>query len=562
MKNWVPILSWLPTYQADWLKADVIAGATIWAVVVPLAMACAVLVGVGPVYGLYTLPLALLGYAVFGGSRLMAVAPDTAVAVMAGGVVAAFVATGSAPVSIAIALAVIAGIIYLIFYIFKMGWIADLIPEPVLKGFVEGIVWLTILKQMTALFGLGIDKLSSGFHNGFLEIIHALPTAHSTTTLVGLGSIALLLVIRRFFPRVPGSLVVLVGVIVLVELLDLSAKGMAILGTIEGGLPDWSLVLGIDFSVAISLVPSALAIAILGYTKSLAALKQATKHAGESVDPNPELLALGVCNIGAGLCTGYAIAGSLTATTVGISSGAKSQVSNIVAAILSVLTLLFLLPLIANLALSSLAAIIIVALLGLSDVNYFRNLWVESRVEFAIGAAAFLGVLTFGVMPGVMIGVVLALFKLGFTIHSPTTAVVGRTPSGGFVDIDEHPDAKEIPGMLIWRQYGPLSFLNARVLTAELRSVVKEHQGIKVVVFDATTSAGVDTTATEAVMAVKKDLEMEGIDFWLVNPRQVGWNLTVATLKAAKQSIPLVFESLSDAVSRFEEDRSNVGGNA
>ena len=139
MKDWVPILSWLPAYQADWLKADVIAGATMWAVVVPLAMACAVLVGVGPIYGLYTLPLALLGYAVFGGSRLMAVAPDTAVAVLAGGVVASFVATGSAPVSIAIALAVIAGVIYVIFCIFKMGWIADLIPEPVLKGFVEGI---------------------------------------------------------------------------------------------------------------------------------------------------------------------------------------------------------------------------------------------------------------------------------------------------------------------------------------------------------------------------------------------------------------------------------------
>ena len=449
----------------------------------------------------------------------------------------------------------------MIFCIFKMGWIADLIPEPVLKGFVEGIVWLTILKQMTALLGLDIEKLSSGFHNGFVEVIHALPNAHSTTTLVGLGSIALLLVIRRFFPRVPGSLVALVGIIVLVELLDLSAKGLAVLGTIEGGLPDFSLVLGIDLKQAVALVPSALAIVVLGYTKSLAALKQATEHTGESVDPNRELLALGACNIGAGLSTGYAIAGSLTATTVGIASGAKSQVASIVAAVLSVLTLLFLLPFIANLALSCLAAIIIVALLGLSDVNYFRNLWVESRVEFAIGAAAFLGVLAFGVMPGVMIGVVLALFKLGFAIHYPTTAVVGRTPSGGFMDIDEHPDAEKIPGLLIWRQYGPLSFLNARVLATELRSVVEEHQGIKVVVFDASTSAGVDTTAAEALLAVKKDLETAGIDFWVVNPRRTGWKLTVAKMKAAKQHIPLVFETLADAVSRFEEDQSNVAGN-
>jgi SulP family sulfate permease len=163
-----------------------------------------------------------------------------------------------------------------------------------------------------------------------------------------------------------------------------------------------------------------------------------------------------------------------------------------------------------------------------------------------------LGVLTFGVMPGVMIGVVLSLFKLAYTVHSPSTAVVGKTPAGAFVDMDEHPDALEVSGILIWRQYGPLAFLNARVLSEELRAVVAKRNDIKLVIFDATTSAGVDTTAVDALIEVKQELEQSGIDFWLVNPRQAGWKIAVATLEAAKLDIPQVFDSLAEAVNAFQ----------
>lgn len=530
-----------------------VAGATIWAVLVPLAMACAVLVGVDPVYGLYTLPMALLGYAVFGGSRLMAVGPDTAVAVLAGGVVAAFAVNGAEPPIVVLTLAISAGVIFVVFSYFKMGWIADLVPEPVLKGFVEGVVWLTILKQLVGLLGLDIEKLPSGFHNAVLEVSRSLPTTHLITALVGIGSVIVLLALRRYLPKVPGSLVVLIGIILLVNVLALDEQGLAVLGSIDGGLPDFSRLLAIDPYQSLYLLPSAVAIVVLGYTKSLAALKLAASQGkGERIDPNRELFALGVSNLWAGLSTGYAVAGSLTGTTVGISTGAKSQVANIVAAVLSILTVFILLPVLANLAMSSLAAIIVVALLGLSDLRYFRTLWRISRFEFVICIAAFLGVLTFGVMPGVMIGVVLSLFKLAYTIHSPSTAVVGKTPAGAFVDMDEHTDAREIPGVLIWRQYGPLVFLNARVLSEELRAVVAKRDDIKLVIFDATTSAGVDTTAADALIEVKQELEESGIGFWIVNPRQAGWKMAVASLEAAKLDIPKVFDSLAEAVAAFQ----------
>jgi high affinity sulfate transporter 1 len=556
----MPILTWLPEYQRSWIRGDLIAGATIWAVLVPLALAYAEIAGVYPVVGLYTVPLALLGYAVFGGSRLLAVGPDAAVAVLSGGIVASVAVGGSEYLALTLALAMIVGVLYVLFFFLKMGWIADLIPDPVLKGFIEGVVWVTILEQFGVLLGLEREGPSQGFFRSSIELMKTLPEAQVATMLVGATSVLALVLIRRFVPRLPGPIIVLVGSIILVGLLGLDEAGLAVIGEIRGGLPGLGLPTGVDFDQIVALTSGALAIVVLGYTKSLAALKRATQQSGELVDPDRELLAIGVSNIGAGLSGGYAVAGSLTATAVSVDSGGKTQIANLFAGVLCVLTIMFLLPLLADLALSSLAAIIVVALAGLSDLGYFRRLWTVRRYEFMIGMAAFVGVLAFGVMPGVMIGVVLALFKLAHAIHAPTTAVVARTPSGAFVDIDEHPEAQEIPGMLIWRQYGPLVFLNARVLSNELRSIALGRQDIRVVVFDATASAGIDSSAANALIAARDDLGAEGIDLWVVNPRQTGWNMVVALLEAANAAIPPVFESLADAVARFEQVSATKGG--
>jgi len=556
----MPILTWLPKYRRSWIRGDLIAGATICAVLIPLALAYAVIIGVDPVVGLYTLPLALLGYAVFGGSRLFVVGPDAAVAVLSGGIIASLAVGGSEILALAIALALIVGVLYVLLFLLKMGWIADLIPDPVLKGFVEGIVWVTILKQFRELLGLELEGPSQGFFGSLIELMKALPEAQVATTLVGAVSVLALVLIRRFVPRLPGPIIVLVGSIILVGLIGLDEAGVAVLGEIKGGLPGLGLPTGVSLSQIIYLIFGALAIVVVGYTKSLPALKRAAEESGEPIDPDRELLAIGVSNIGAGLGGGYAVAGSLTATTVSVDSGSKTQIANLFAGVLCVLTIMFLLPLLADLALSSLAAIIAVALAGLSDLGYFRRLWAVSRYEFMVGVAAFVGVLAFDVMPGVMIGVVLALFKLAHKIHTPITAVVARTPSGAFIDIDEHPEAQEIPGMLIWRQYGPLVFLNARVLSNELRSVALGHHDIRVVVLDATASAGIDSTAANALIAARDDLGAEGIDLWVVNPRQTGWNMVVAILEASNAVIPPVFESLADAVARFEQVSATGGG--
>jgi SulP family sulfate permease len=367
------------------------------------------------------------------------------------------------------------------------------------------------------------------------------------------ASILALVLLRRFVPRAPGPLIVLVGAIVLVKLLGLESAGVAVLGEFSSGSLDIGLPSGLNTTQLIALVPGALAIVILGFTKTVGALKRAAEHSGEQIDPDRELFAMGVANAGAGLGGGYAIAGSLTATAVSIDTGGKSQVAYLCTGILCVLTIVFLLPMLTDLAMCSLAAIIVIAMSGLSDVGYFRRLWRVSRVEFAIGILAFAGVLAFDVVTGVTIGVVLALFNLAHHVHNPATTVVGRTPSGVFVDINEHPDAEEIPGLIIWRHYAPLVFLNARVLSNKIRALAGSRGDLRVVVLDASASQGIDSSAANALTAVRDDLAADGIEVWVVNPRQTGWSLVVSVLQARGATVPPVFETLADAVAEFKK---------
>ena len=543
---------WVSTYQRSWLTKDMAAGAATWAVLVPLSLSIAAIAGVAPVVGLYALPLALVGYAIFGGQRILVMGPDAAVAILSGSVVASIAVTKEDYLALTVTLAVIVGLLYVLFYFLKMGWTADLVPDPVVKGFTEGIIWLTLLKQSVRLLGLNPEEKPSDAWGLLVYLRHALLETHVPALIVGGLSIAALILIRNFRPKWPAPLIVLVGAIALSTLLGLSGHGVAVLGLVEGGLPIFTPPPVLSGDEIITLVSGALAIVVLGYTKALAPLKRASEYGGDHLEPNRELLALGAANLGAGLGGGHALSASLTATSVSIGLNGKTQVANLLASLLCVLTILFLLPLLQNLPLSSLAAIIAVALGGVSNLGYFRRLWAISRYEFWIAIAAFVGVLAFGVLPGVMIGVVLALFKLAHTIHQPVTTTVGRAPSGGFVDMDQHPDAVEIPGMLILHQYGPLVFLNAKILADSLRNATRVEREIRVVVLDATSSSAIDSSAADKMVSIRDELASAGIQLWVVNPRRRGWDLVKSFLSVKKAAVPRVFDTVQDAVIAFE----------
>jgi MFS superfamily sulfate permease-like transporter len=303
----------------------------------------------------------------------------------------------------------------------------------------------------------------------------------------------------------------------------------------------------------LGLLPGALAVVVLGSTLSIAAAKRAAEKTDERIDPDREFLAIGVANLGAGISGGYPVTGTLSKTAVAMQAGGVTQIGNLFTAMLAVLTILFLVPFFASLADASLAALVIVVMLEVSDIGYFFALWRVRRLECVIAIAAFAGVLAYGTLAGVMIGVILALAVLADHIRRPPTSVVGRMPSGIFVPLEDHKDASEIPGMLIWRQYAPLVFLNARRLSNELRARAAERDNIRVVLFDAAATSGVDATATSAFVAARNDFAAKGIALWVANVHQTSWSRIVAALSNAGTPVPPHFDSLADAVDRYQK---------
>lgn len=542
------------------LRHDLVAGAAIWALLTPVSIALAGLVGVPPVVGLATVPLALAGYVLFGGSRFLVSGPDAAVAVLSGSTLALLASNGVPAAQLAATLALLVGAFYLAFSFLRMGWIADLIPYPVLKGLIEGLIWITILKQMGALLGLELMVSSASAWERLVELLRSLQHIHVPTALVGMLSVVTLASLKRYAPSLPGPFVVLLASTLAVGVLGLHhGPGVAVLGEIDlKGLALPVSAAAFSRDTLATLAPGALAIVVIGYAKSIGAMVYASERSGEALNPNRELRALGGSNMLAGIGGGYAVAGSLSGTALNIQVGGQSQAASIAAAVFSVVVIAFLTPALATLPMAALAAIVIVVLGGLSDLAYFARLWSQRRGEFLVAAVVLFAVLSFDMMGGLMVGTVVALFALGRHVHSPPSAVVGRTPAGAFVDLDEHAHAREIPGMLIWREYGPLVFLNARELAGKLKDVVASRTDIRVIVIDATAAAGMDTTGANALVAAASSLRTQGMELWIANPRERGWRLLVDVAKAA--NVPLLprFDSLQEAVDCYARTHSSA----
>jgi sulfate permease, SulP family len=362
---WAPF-SWLRAYRGSWLGGDVVAGLTVWAVLVPEALAYATIAGVSPVIGLYAAPAALIFYAAFGSSRHLVVGPMSATAALSASTVAQFAAPGSgAFVLLTATLAITTGAVAVAAGLARLGFLANFISEPVLKGFIVGLALTIIIGQVPSLFG--VEKGSGDF---FAEAWHVITEVRSTngpTLAVGALSLALVLGLRRLAPVVPASLVAVIAGVVAVELLNLDRHGVEIVGEVQSGLPEFGLP-DVGSDAYGDLIGPALGVMLVGFAEGLGAAKTyATRHHYE-IDANRELLGLGAANLASGLASGMVVNGSLSKTAVNGAAGARSQVSGLVCAVLTVLTLLFLTSLFEQLPEATLAAVVIAAVIELVDV--------------------------------------------------------------------------------------------------------------------------------------------------------------------------------------------------
>lgn len=528
------LFSSLAGYRRAWLTADVIAGLTVWAVLVPEALAYATIAGVQPVVGLYAAVPALVLYALAGSSRHLIVGPMSATAALSAGVVAAFrPGDAGAYWALTTATAVVTGLLCLAAGLLRAGFLAAFISEPVLKGFIVGLALTIIVGQVPAL--LGVDKGEGNFFEKTGAVLGDLPDLDPLTTVLGAVCLTVLLLLRRFAGRVPGSLVVVALGIVAALTFDLAEGGVAVVGPIDAGLPPFGLP-DVDLSTYADLIGPAAGVMLVGFAEALGAASTYAARAGYDIDADRELIGMGLANLGSGLASGMVVNGSLSKTAVNGGAGARTQMSGITAAVLTLATLLFLTPLFESLPEATLAAVVIAAVIELVDVRALRRLWAlagatgrrlygsAARYDAYAALAALVGVLVFDTLPGLVIGIVLSLLLLLTRASRPHIAVLVRDRHGTWVDAARRtavgrPPGTSVPGVLVVRVESGLFFANADTVRTTVRRLAREQQP-HLVVLDAETVPFVDSAAAGMIGLLARDLAR--VEARLVVARDVG----------------------------------------
>jgi high affinity sulfate transporter 1 len=509
--KWLP--GWLRGYDRGWLPVDVMAGLTIWALMVPQALAYAGIAGVPVQNGLYVMPLAAVGYALFGSSRHLFVGPSATVATLSASSVAvvATASTGSAEyIALTAALTLMVGVIYIAGGLARMGFIARFFARPVLEGFIVGLGLYIAIGQLPKV--VGIEKPSGNTLSVLVNTVADVGKWEWTTVAVGVIGLVALFGLARFAPKLPGVIIVVILALLAVKALDLTDDGVAIVGDVPTGFQFVSFS-SVSASDLADMLPGALAIVVVGLAQSLAIAKSyAAKH-HYAVDANREMLGYGAANIGAGALQGYTVTGGLSASAAAERVGAKSPGAFLVSALMTLLTILFIAGLFADLPEAVLGAIVIWAVSGMlkpERVTQYRRV---QSLEFYAALGALLGVVLIDILPGVAIGVALSFILLIHTIDHPHIASLGRSSDGArFVDLEDDPGATAIPGVLIHRFEAELIFANADLFQDDVLARVHAAEpppGTVILDFEAV--GQVDVTGAEALRSLHDTLDTLGI---------------------------------------------------
>jgi len=500
------------SYRRAWLRDDLAAGIVLTALLVPQGMAYAELAGLPPIVGLYATMVPLLVYAFFGPSRILVVGPDSGIVpVIAATVIPLAAADPAARAPIAAGLAVLVGLICLVAGLARFGFLADLLSMPVRAGYLAGIAVVITVSQLPALLGIEVesDRPLTGLRDLALSIGDTNPTA----AVIGVGSLILILVIRRLAPRVPASLVAVVGAIIAVVVLGLEDQ-VATVGPLPSGLPTPTVPsLGPD--VLATLGTSAVAIAVIAFAETGALSRSFAGRLGDRVDANQELAALGAVNVVTGFLQGFPVAASASRTAAAEAVGARTQLTGVVAAICLGAILVFATGLFTDLPLATLAAVVIAAVLGLVDLRVLSRLWRVNPVDFALAVSAFTGVVVVGVIEGIGVAIGLSVLVLLWRAWHPYDAVLGRiTGRKGYHDTSRHPDARQVPGLLIYRFDAPLFFANADVFRTRLMDAVRAAPPpVRRIVVAAEPMTDVDSTGADLLAELLDQLDAMGIQF-------------------------------------------------
>ena len=514
----LPLFDTLRSYQRSWLRHDLIAGLSACIVMIPAVIAYAELVHLPPIAGLYAAFAASLGYALFATSRQVIAGPDAAIGLLAGSAILPLAGGDAArAVMLAAELALLSGAVLLLAAKLHLGAIADLLSRPVLIGYLNGASLLLVATQLGKLFGIKLEG------EEFFKILHTLlgelDHTHGTTLLLGLGLIALLFVLGRNFPKIPGALAAAAVAIVLADFLDLDAAGVALVGAVPSGMPLPALP-SVSFADITALAPAAVAIAFLAFSDGILLAQTFADKNRYEIDPNQELVALGASNMAAGLLQGFPVSASQSRSSIVDAAGGKSQLAQLVAAAGLLFFLLFLTGLIALLPKVALGAILIVTALGMLEVASLARLYAIDRQDFWLAIGVTVCILVAGVVPGIILGMLLSLIGVLVEISRPRDAVLARlTRDGKFHDLEWcETEAETLSGLIVYRLYAPMIFANARYVITRLRELVdRAEPPLKWIIIDAQAITDMDITAAQRFAELHRELAAAGIELKLAD---------------------------------------------
>jgi high affinity sulfate transporter 1 len=498
------------TYERRWLRADIVAGVVLAAILVPQGMAYAELAGLPVVTGLYATVACLVGYAIFGPSRILVLGPDSSVSPLIYAAIVPLLAGGDPATAIALAgmLALFVGLILIGLGLAKLGFVADLLSKEVQVGYMNGLGITIVVGQLPKLFGFSTD--ADNFIDEVRAFFAGLDQTSATTLAVGIACLLVLLVMPRLTRRVPAVLVAVVGATIVSAALGLAEHGVKTVGALPQGVPTpsfpWT-----SFSDVGPLLIAAVGITLVSLTDTIATATSFAARRGDEVAPDQEMVGLGAANLAAGFFQGFAISTSGSRTAVAEQSGAKSQVTGLVGAGLVVVLLLFLNGLLADLPQTTLAAVVIVAALSLMDFAILGRYYRVRKTALALSLVATGGVVLFGVLWGIAIAVILAILMFFRRSWWPHGAVLGQVEGvPGWHSVDTYRDASQLPGIVIYRWEAPLFFANAGRFREQIRRLVRDQQP-SWVVLQCEAITDIDVTAGEMLEQLDNELNTAGI---------------------------------------------------
>ena len=512
----VPAVGWIKSYQARFLGADIVAGVVVAALAMPQSLGYSGIAGVPVLVGLYSIPLALIAYAIFGSSPTLVVGPVSTVSVLSGSLIAD-IAKGDPAKAVALtsALALSAGVVLIIGGVLKLGWAAEFMSRPIVTGFVFGLVLLIILGEIPSL--LGMPPVTGDVLSRAWSIFTSLGDIYPLTAVIGVTALAVLFLGARYAPRIPWGLLVLVASILASGFWDLAGRGVTTVGTVPTGLPPIGLP-GIGLGDLGPVITGGMALALVGLAEGLSAARLLAAKGGYTVETDQELVATGAANIGSGIFGGMGVAGSLSKTAAAERAGSRTQVTGISAALIVLLAIIALAGALSPLPKAVLSAIVIQAVWGLMDVSALRRYKQVRRNDFTSSVAALVGVLLFGPLYGLLAAIGLAVLGLVYRSSRIDLEIMGKVPDekAAWGSIRNHPERKTYDGVLVIRLDAPLFWANASQIADGVMAEVNNAEDITAVLLDLEATSQLDTTSVDALGRIHERLEDRGIELYLV----------------------------------------------